>query len=104
MDDGCGAAERLARGIPLGGALDTTAPASWVTLDAEVRALSHRLADALPTRHRLRSLPPGPPSSTEESLIALALCHPDGRVRAAALDRAAGAPALRPLRRTRCGR
>ncbi|WP_329226837.1 hypothetical protein OG488_06745 [Streptomyces sp. NBC_01460] len=102
MDDGCGAAERLARGTPLGGALDTTAPASWVTLDAEVRALSHRLADALPTRHRLRSLPPGPPSSTEESLIALALCHPDGRVRAAALDRAAGAPALRPLLVIRC--
>lgn len=102
MDEGLGAAERLARGTPLGSALDTTDPASWVALDAEVRTPGSRIADSLPTRHRLRSLPPGPPSPVEEPLIALALCHPNGRVRSAALERAAGSPQLRPLLVIRC--
>ncbi|MFD8802429.1 hypothetical protein [Streptomyces atroolivaceus] len=102
MSDGHGPAERLALGVPLGEALDTTSPAAWVALDTGVRILASRAANRLPTRHELRGLPAGPPSPAAESRIALALCHPNGRVREAALERAAGARGLRPLLVVRC--
>lgn len=38
----------------------------------------------------------------DEPLLAVALCHPDGRIREAALEWAARSPALRPLLAVRC--
>lgn len=102
MDDEDGPAGRLARGLPLREALDTTAPAAWLALDTEVRRLAFRSASPVPARRRIGDVADGPLSVSDESLIALALCHPDGRVRQAALARAAGAPALWPLLVIRC--
>ncbi|MFG2432370.1 hypothetical protein [Streptomyces sp. NPDC048590] len=90
-------ADRLARGVPLHEALDTSVPAAWTELDSGIRARGAGPASPLPTRHSLRALPEGPPSAAQEPLIALALCHPNGRVREAALKRAAGVPGLLPL-------
>ncbi|MDT0431414.1 hypothetical protein [Streptomyces salyersiae] len=102
MNDGHGAAERVARGVPVHEALDTTSPADWVTLDSGVRQLAPGAAVLLPTRNELRHLPAGVPTPGAASRIALALCHPNGRVRLAALERAAGAAVLRPLLVVRC--
>ncbi|MFH9612440.1 hypothetical protein ACH4MM_01485 [Streptomyces pratensis] len=102
MSDEQGPAERLALGTPLREALDTTSPAPWLALDAEVRILASRPANRLPTRNDLRGLPAGPLSPGDESRVALALCHPNGRVREAALGRAAETPGLLPLLVVRC--
>ncbi|MER7534259.1 HEAT repeat domain-containing protein [Streptomyces sp. NPDC097704] len=104
-------ATRLARGTPLPSAIDTSDAAAWTGLDRAVRHLArtrpsvlpdqswatgrrfHWSWDApLPTFTVKRREPDGPG-------LALALCHPDGRIREAALRRAAGLPApdLRPL-------
>ncbi|WNI33000.1 hypothetical protein [Streptomyces sp. ITFR-6] len=108
------AAKRLARGLPLREALDISCARSWVGLDLGVRVLAwesphllpaHAWADGRRPRWdrdaplpsvRLRDRPPS------ESELALALCHPDGRIREAALGRAAGSAALLPLMIVRC--
>ncbi|MEU1126778.1 hypothetical protein ABZ371_25180, partial [Streptomyces sp. NPDC005899] len=102
MSDARTGADRLALGTPLHEALDTASPTAWAALDAGVRILASRPGNPLPTRHELRALPAGPPSPADASRIALALCHPNGRLREAALDRVAGARALRPLLVVRC--
>ncbi|MFI2781684.1 hypothetical protein [Streptomyces sp. ALB3] len=102
MSDGQGPAARLASGVPLREALDTASPEAWLALDAEVRILASRPANRLPTRNELRGSAAGPASPAVESRLALALCHPNGRVREAALGRAAGAPGLLPLLVVRC--
>ncbi|MFF8377600.1 hypothetical protein ACF07V_15900 [Streptomyces sp. NPDC015661] len=104
-------ATRLARGTPLASAIDTSDAAAWTGLDLAVRQLARTRPSALPdhpwaTGRRFHwswdaPLPtlnlsrrePGTPE------LALALCHPDGRIREAALRRAALLPAadLRPL-------
>ncbi|MDX3429887.1 hypothetical protein PV664_13170 [Streptomyces sp. ME01-18a] len=102
MSDDAGPAGRLRDGVPLREAVGTASPADWVRLDAEVRTPAWRTANRLPTREELRGLPAGPLSDAAESRVALALCHPDGRVREAALARVTGAPGLRPLLVVRC--
>ena len=100
-------AERLLAGAPPAEVLGKAGPHAWLELDLAVR--SWRAATlSLPSldevegvrrslRTRLRS--PGP---ITESRLAVALCHPNGRVREAALLRAAAQPALLPLVVVRC--
>ncbi|MFF3201862.1 hypothetical protein [Streptomyces sp. NPDC002962] len=103
---GSAAAVRLARGVPLREALDCGAPAAWTALDAGVRPL-HRGAHHLVEwewdgagRTLTAAMHAGEPLS--ESHLALALCHRDGRIRAAALWRMDGHPDLLPLLVVRC--
>ncbi|AJF64243.1 hypothetical protein [Streptomyces vietnamensis] len=112
MDDThTAAATRLAGGTPLTSAIDTSDAAAWTGLDLAVRELArarpstlpdhawatgrrfHWSWDApLPTLNLKRREPDGPE-------LAVALCHPDGRIREAALRHAARLPGpdLRPL-------
>ncbi|MEU6306087.1 hypothetical protein [Streptomyces chartreusis] len=109
--------ERLASGVTLRDVLDVGAPGSWTDLDVEVRAsaryrpgllpglawvegrsgptVSSLIAAAVGRLRRER----GAENAVEsvEPLLALALCHPDGRVRGAALARAREYPDLLPL-------
>ncbi|MFC8247080.1 HEAT repeat domain-containing protein [Streptomyces chartreusis] len=109
--------ELLASGVPLRDVLDVGEPGSWTDLDVEVRVsaryrpgllpglawvegrsgptVSSLIAAAVGRLRRER----GAESAVEsvEPLLALALCHPDGRVRAAALARAREYPDLLPL-------
>ncbi|MEU8755433.1 hypothetical protein AB0C88_33640 [Streptomyces chartreusis] len=109
--------ERLASGVPLRDVLDVGEPGSWTDLDVEVRVSARYRPDLLPSLAWVegRSGPTvssliaaavgrlrrerGAESAVEsvEPLLALALCHPDGRVRAAALARAREYPDLLPL-------
>ncbi|WP_308403091.1 hypothetical protein [Streptomyces sp. Tu102] len=109
--------ERLASGVALRDVLDVGAPGSWTDLDVEVRASARYRPGLLPglawvegrsgstvssliaaTVGRLRR-ERGAEDAVEsvEPLLALALCHPDGRVRGAALARAREYPDLLPL-------
>ncbi|MFG2276532.1 hypothetical protein ACGFNY_43095 [Streptomyces chartreusis] len=109
--------ERLASGVPLGDVLDVGAAGSWTDLDVEVRAVARYRPGLLPglawvegrsgltvssliaaAVGRLRR-ERGAENAVEsvEPLLALALCHPDGRVRGAALARAREYPDLLPL-------
>ncbi|MEV6652139.1 hypothetical protein [Streptomyces sp. NPDC051219] len=101
-------AERLAQGEPVGTVIDTADAAAWTGLDIELRAPAHRPEVPLPIRPRMAGGPirgwsgrlPAVRRRTEplgESELALALCHPDRRIREAALGRAAAFPALLPL-------
>ncbi|MFJ9019200.1 hypothetical protein ACIRPU_04300 [Streptomyces sp. NPDC102259] len=103
---GSATAVRLAGGTPLREALDCGAPAAWTALDAGVRPL-HWNAHYLPEwewneagRTLTAAMQAGEPLS--ESQLALALCHRDGRIRAAALWRMDGHPDLLPLLVVRC--
>ncbi|MEU9311483.1 hypothetical protein [Streptomyces sp. NPDC048256] len=103
---GSAAAVRLARGVPLREALDCGAPAAWTALDVGVRPI-HWGAHYLPEwewneagRTLTAAMHAGEPLS--ESQLALALCHRDGRIRAAALWRMDGHPDLLPLLVVRC--
>ncbi|MFD9818628.1 hypothetical protein [Streptomyces violascens] len=107
------AARRLAAGVALGQALDVRDPESWIGLDLGVRELAwirpellH--SNAAPSGRRLRwewnaSLPtvtwPRKPGDAE---LALALCHPDGQIREAALGQSGGRLALFALVVIRC--
>ncbi|MET7294893.1 hypothetical protein ABZS79_22645 [Streptomyces griseoloalbus] len=97
MDDdarrGETAAVRLLRGVPLAKALDTADPRAWTAFDRGAREVL-----------RYRSpLPPSVTGDAAEARLALALCHPDGRVREAALDEVVGHPVLLPLLVVRAG-
>ncbi|MFD5496612.1 hypothetical protein ACFWH4_27860 [Streptomyces sp. NPDC127091] len=85
------AAVRLARGAALGEVLDIADPSgsAWISLDEGVRASAWYRPAPLPDALALE-LP-------EESWLALALCHPDGRIRERALAGVAEHPALLPL-------
>ncbi|MGW0421055.1 hypothetical protein [Streptomyces sp. NPDC003015] len=84
--DSAAVAVRLAEGASLREVLDTADPAAWIALDAAVRQTAWR---------------PGADPLTEAQL-ALALCHRDGRIRAAALQQASAYPGLLPLVVVRC--
>jgi HEAT repeat protein len=79
-------AVRLAEGASLQEVLDPADPAAWIALEAAVRQTTWR---------------PGADPLTEAQL-ALALCHRDGRIRAAALKQASAHPGLWPLVVVRC--
>ncbi|MFJ5274772.1 hypothetical protein [Streptomyces sp. NPDC088358] len=104
---------RLAAGVALDQALDVTDPDSWIGLDFRVRELAWKRpelfhSNASPSGRRLTwdpnaSLPtvtwhrrPG------DAELALALCHPDGRIREAALDQTEERPPLLALVVIRC--
>ncbi|MGI5425344.1 hypothetical protein [Streptomyces sp. CA-179760] len=114
------AAARLAGGGLLEEVLDAADPGAWTALDAGVRSWGWYRARDLPDRAwvegrvrqvrkpaeaegrgllRLARRRPEPVQAEEpvEPRLALALCHPDGRTREAALVRAAGYPVLLPL-------
>ncbi|MET9757480.1 hypothetical protein ABZ016_00245 [Streptomyces sp. NPDC006372] len=117
------AAARLARGVLLDEVLDMADPGAWTALDIGVRTWAWYRPGELPDTAwvdarghapestgtagrgllrlaRRRPEPGAEPGDTEVALeprLALALCHPDGRTREAALARAAEYPALLPL-------
>ncbi|WP_262062999.1 hypothetical protein [Streptomyces sp. STR69] len=104
---GVAAAVRLAQGESVRDVLDVRDPRAWLGLDTGVRADEFfcppgvvqwdRMAGARELTDVLRG--PGP---LTESQLALALCHRDGRIRQAALDRTAGYPVLLPVVVLRC--
>ncbi|WP_258045200.1 hypothetical protein [Streptomyces sp. SM11] len=96
----------VSEGVPPDEALETGSADAWVAFDAAVRELSHhpwRLPhlDEKPGRPWF-SAPFGPRPAPPPRPQALALCHPDGRVREAALDGTDAAPELHPLLVVRC--
>ncbi|MGW1326057.1 hypothetical protein ACWD64_26365 [Streptomyces antibioticus] len=104
MDIGGGeaAAVRLARGNLLRDVVGGDDPEAWIALDAGVRqgswgALWELTVDGPDVAELVRG---GRPLTEEQ--LALALCHRDGRIRGAALARAAGFPELLPLVVVRC--
>lgn len=113
MNDAWTAARGLADGLSLREALGPAPAKSWPALDRAVRDLPPRDlgAYAAPGGRRLRwdrNAPLSPPrwahdqAAASESAAALALCHHDGRIREAALDRVPECPALLPLLIVRC--
>ncbi|MFF2364241.1 hypothetical protein ACFVU0_16235 [Streptomyces sp. NPDC058122] len=104
---------RLAAGAALDQALDVTEPDSWLHLDVAVRELawqrpelfhsnaspSGRRTNWGPDRSFLNFVRPRKPGDAE---LAIALCHPDGRIREAALNHAEERPALLALVVIRC--
>lgn len=107
------AAVRLVEGVPLREAVDTADPAAWVALDAGTRQITAWRTDeglwlpawerteagkALTEALRARSVA-GP---LTEAQLALALCHREGTIREAALQRVPGHPELLPLVVVRC--
>ncbi|MFF5652447.1 hypothetical protein ACFY8N_29145 [Streptomyces collinus] len=114
------AAARLARGTQLGEVLDVDDPAAWTGLDAGVRAWGGYGIEDLPDKAWVEALdgetgPPGRSGAgrwvfrssrrrpepahgpSTDPRLAVALCHPDGHTREAALARVAARPALLPL-------
>ncbi|MET9412200.1 hypothetical protein ABZX90_41805 [Streptomyces sp. NPDC002935] len=107
------AVRRLAAGFALDEALDVMDPESWIGLDIGVRELAWQWpelfhSNASPSGRRLNwSRDASPPTVTwprkpGDAELALALCHPDGRVREAALGHAEERPALLALVVIRC--
>ncbi|MFI2436891.1 hypothetical protein [Streptomyces sp. NPDC018693] len=88
------AVARLLEGASLEEALDAGDPAAWTALDEGVRDVGWYGRELLPTRAWVVG---HHPEHTAEARLALALCHPDGRVREAAVRRAGEYPALLPL-------
>ncbi|NEC04712.1 hypothetical protein G3I26_05515, partial [Streptomyces sp. SID7909] len=97
MDHAWTAAQRLAEGRPVREALGGRDSAEdWVALDLAVRYPPWYAADRW-----VPSLPDRDAAPTEPG-TALALCHRDGRIRGAALDRVSRYPDLLPLLVVRC--
>ncbi|WP_406145185.1 hypothetical protein [Streptomyces sp. NBC_01012] len=99
--DGTVAAVRLAEGAPLGSALDAGEPGDWLALDAGVREVAWYRSAPLPEWEHSAPLPVDL-AQLDESRLALALCHRDGRIRQEAVRRAAPYPSLLPLIVIRC--
>ncbi|MFF2730296.1 hypothetical protein ACFVS9_20675 [Streptomyces sp. NPDC058008] len=101
IEDGAAAATRLAGGTPLHRTLDIADPGDWLTLDAAVREVAwNRSQSLLGWRH---STPlPADLAQLGESRLALALCHPDGRIRQEAVRQSVRYPGLLPLVVIRC--
>ncbi|MFF7329097.1 HEAT repeat domain-containing protein [Streptomyces sp. NPDC008150] len=114
MDDGTDEGDdtvgRLLRGAALGDAVPADVPDAWSLFDRSVRETPRyghgwrAATDGTVPEHPLAGLPravrEGAPLTTSE--LALALCHPDGRTRRAALRRAGDRPELLPLTVLRC--
>ncbi|MFF8870792.1 hypothetical protein [Streptomyces massasporeus] len=114
------AAARLARGTRLDEVLDVDDPAAWTGLDGGVRSWAGYGIEDLPDKAWVEALDgaTGPPGRfgagrwvfrssrrrpepahgpSIEPRLAVALCHPDGHIREAALARIGARPALLPL-------
>ncbi|MGX1760239.1 hypothetical protein ACWIG5_25550 [Streptomyces lydicus] len=101
IEGGAAAAMRLAGGAPLRGTLDVADPGDWLALDAGVREAAWYRLQRLPEWEHFASLPAGL-TQLDESRLALALCHRDGRIRQEAVGRSARYPGLLPLVVIRC--
>lgn len=99
MWDADRAVVRLTGGAALSEVLDAADPAAWTALDETVRNTSWQRHNALPTRTEVAAYLA---ARRDGARLALALCHPDGRVRASALEEAAAATELLPLIAVRC--
>ncbi|MEU2868829.1 hypothetical protein ABZ769_06430 [Streptomyces olivoreticuli] len=77
--------------------LDTVDPQDWIALDLGMRQMTW-YGSGLPSVAWVHA---GEPPADEAS-FAVALCHPDGRIRQAALTAGASVPALLPLVAVRC--
>ncbi|MGW2657629.1 HEAT repeat domain-containing protein [Streptomyces sp. NPDC001478] len=113
MTDAWTAARSLAGGVPPRTALGASPAGLWPALDHAVRELPlHELgAYAAPGGRGVRWDPLAPlaqgrdahgRSAASESEAVIALCHHDGRIREAALERVADFPFLLPLLIVRC--
>ncbi|MET9771018.1 hypothetical protein [Streptomyces sp. NPDC006415] len=106
---------RVWEGAPPAEVMDGASADAWLDFDADVRCLDDRpwlparspgepdrpaptLLDRLRGRTRSMVAPPTSPPVPP----AITLCHPDGRIREAALDAARAEPELRPLLAVRC--
>lgn len=107
------AVRRLAAGVALEQALDVMDPDSWINLDFGVRELAWRLpelfhSNASPSGRRMNWDPGASmprvmwPQTPGDAELAVALCHPDGRIREAAMNHAEERPALLALVVIRC--
>lgn len=105
--------ERLAAGVGLGQALDVNDPDSWIGLDFGVRELAWRRPELFHSKASRAGRRMWWGSNAARAVVtwsrrpgdgelALALCHPDGRIREAALEKAGGRSALLALVVIRC--
>ncbi|MET8978945.1 hypothetical protein ABZX85_25320 [Streptomyces sp. NPDC004539] len=103
IEGGTAAATLLAAGAPLHSTLDVDAPGDWLALDAGVREVDRYWyrPQFLPEWEHSAPLP-AELTQLDESRLALALCHRDGRIRQEALSQSARYPALLPLVVIRC--
>ncbi|MGW2180294.1 hypothetical protein ACWCXX_19730 [Streptomyces sp. NPDC001732] len=101
VENGRAAAARLAGGAPLRSTLDVADPNHWLALDAAVREVAWYRSQPLPEWEHSAPLP-ADPARLDESRLALALCHRDGRIRQEAVRRSARYPGLLPLVVIRC--
>ncbi|MGV9313609.1 hypothetical protein ACWDR0_15675 [Streptomyces sp. NPDC003691] len=100
-EGGTAAAIRLARGAPLHRVLDVSDPGGWLALDEEAREMARYRPALLPRWERSSPSAAGL-DRLDESRLALALCHSDGRIRQEALRQSVRYPALLPLVVIRC--
>ncbi|WP_243860227.1 hypothetical protein [Streptomyces sp. BK208] len=101
MEDGVAAATRLADGAPLQSTLDVAHPGDWLALDAAVREVAWHRPQFLPGWEH-SAPPPAELTHLDESRLALALCHRDGRIRQEAVLQSVRYPGLLPLIVIRC--
>ncbi|WP_327113407.1 hypothetical protein OG206_07165 [Streptomyces sp. NBC_01341] len=95
------AAARLAEGAPLHSTLDADDPGDWLALDAGARATVWFRSRYVAEWEHSAPLP-ADLAQLDESRLALALCHRDGRIRQEAVRRSARHPGLLPLLVIRC--
>ncbi|MFJ3863844.1 hypothetical protein [Streptomyces nigra] len=101
IEAGTRAAELLAKGAPLQATLDVADPRDWLALDAGVREIAWYRPQLLPEWEHSHPLPTDL-AQLDESRLALALCHRDGRIRQEALVQSVRYPGLLPLVVIRC--
>ncbi|MFH8796004.1 hypothetical protein [Streptomyces sp. NPDC017941] len=99
--DGTAAATRLAGGAPLRSTFDVADPGDWLVLDSAVREVTWHHPQFLPEWEHFAPLP-ADLTGLDESRLALALCHRDGRIRREALRQSVRYPNLMPLVVIRC--
>ncbi|WP_399895088.1 hypothetical protein ACGH7X_38625 [Streptomyces sp. BBFR51] len=101
LEGGTAVAVRLSAGAPLRDALGGAGPDDWLVLDAAVRQPAWYRSQSLPEWELTAPLP-ADLAHLDESRLALALCHRDGRIREAAVRRSARYSGLLPLIVIRC--
>ncbi|WP_407555360.1 hypothetical protein QOM21_36340 [Streptomyces sp. Pv4-95] len=100
-EGGAMGAGRLAGGAPLRSTLNVADPGDWLALDAGVREVAWYRSQFLPEWEHSAPLPVDL-NRADESGLALALCHRDGRIRQEAVSWSAQYPGLLPLIVIRC--
>ncbi|MFI0960834.1 hypothetical protein ACH4S8_05380 [Streptomyces sp. NPDC021080] len=101
FEGGTAAVVRLAGGASLESTLDAADPGDWLALDAAVRETAWYRPSSPPKGYPSAPLP-ADLDRLDESRLALALCHRDGRIRQEAVSRSARYPGLLPLVVIRC--